>query len=33
MIKSIHDVKFFWEENPLFTGEAQTKEGTKEFFS
>ena len=32
MNKSIEDVKNFWENNPLFSGESNFKTGTKEFF-
>ena len=29
---NITDIKSFWEANPLFKGESDYKEGTKEFF-
>jgi len=32
MSKNINDVKEFWENNPLFSGESKFKTGTKEFF-
>ena len=32
MDKNINDVKEFWENNPLFSGESKFKTGTKEFF-
>ena len=32
MPKTIEDVKTFWEENPLFSGESAHEAGTKEFF-
>lgn len=31
-MKTIKDVKEFWEDNPLFSGESKFKVGTKEFF-
>jgi hypothetical protein len=30
--KNIDDVKEFWENNPLFSGESDYEVGTKEFF-
>jgi len=32
MAKTLEDVKDFWENNPLFTGESEFKPGSKEFF-
>jgi 2-polyprenyl-3-methyl-5-hydroxy-6-metoxy-1,4-benzoquinol methylase len=32
MIKSIDDVRQFWETNPLWSGESSFEEGTKEWF-
>ncbi|TXC81534.1 class I SAM-dependent methyltransferase [Luteibaculum oceani] len=32
MSKTIDDVKSFWENNPLFTGESQFEPGSKAFF-
>ena len=31
-MKDIHDVKAFWENNPLFVGESSANEGTDAFF-
>ena len=31
-MSTIDDVKTFWEENPLWTGESEHKTGSKEFF-
>ncbi len=32
MSKNINDVKEFWENNPLFSGESKFEVGSKEFF-
>ena len=32
MAESVQEVKDFWEENPLFTGESEHQLGSKEFF-
>ena len=33
MPKNIDDVKNFWENNPLFSGESNFETGSKEFFN
>jgi len=32
MVKTLNDVKEFWENNPLFSGESRFQVGSKEFF-